>query len=289
MPSVLNGREWAVAMWLGVGLIACLSNRDLRSGLGGIVASLLTPKLAVPLVAMAAYVASVVAVVAQIHGWESDLTGATIVWFFSSALVLFFSSVDAPKDPHYLRAALARAAGLTVLIEAFINFYVLPLGVELFLVPTITVLAATAALAEAKPELAQARAPLNFIIGALGVGLLVYVTARLAAGLSDSSLTHLARGLALPIWLSVALLPFTYVVGLFAIYEMAFLRLRFADPATPQALRRAKLALVLGAHGRAHDLADVGPPWTGRLVRAQTLNDARRVVADLRQERSLEA
>jgi hypothetical protein len=289
MPSALNSREWAVAIWLAIGIVACLTQQDLRSGFRAVVASLVKPKIATPLLAMVAYIAILVTGAAHLGAWESDLTGATTVWFFSSALALFFNSVDAPKDPHYMRTALARAAGVTVLVEGFVNFYVLPLGVELFLVPTFAVLGASAALAEMNPELAQAKGAINFIIGALGMALLVYVTARLAGGLSGPNLTHLARGLALPIWLGVSLLPFTYIVGLLAIYEMAFLRLRFAEPATRQGLRRAKLALVLGARGRAHDLADLGPPWTGRLVRARTLVDARQVVAQLRQERSRDA
>jgi hypothetical protein len=286
MPSVLNSREWATAIWLALGIVACLTRRDLRSGFRDVLVVLLKPKLALPVLAMVAYIAIVVSGAAHLQLWESDLTGGTLVWFFGSALALFFNSTEAPRDPHYMRAALARAARVTVLVEAFVNFYVLPLGVELLLVPAITVLAATAAVAEIKPELEQARVPLNFILRVLGLGLLLNVTVRLASSLSGPSLTHLLRALALPMWLSVALLPFTYMVGLLATYELAFLRLRFAEPATPQALRRAKLALVLGAHGRAHDLAGLGPPWTKRLVSAPSPVDARHVVAELRAERA---
>ena len=286
MPSALNSREWAVAIWLAVGIVACLTQRDLRSGFCAVLASLLKPKIATPILAMVAYIAILVGGAAHIRLWESDLTGGTIVWFFGSALALFFNSVDAPKDPHYMRTALARAAGVTILVEGFVNLYVLPLGVELLLVPTITLLVAMAAIAEMKPELAQARAPINFILGALGIALLLYVTIRLASSLSGPSLTHLLRDLALPIWLSLALLPYTYIVGLLATYELAFLHLRFAEPVTPRALRRAKLALILGAHGRAHDLVGLAPPWTRRLVSAPTLVEARHVVAELRAERA---
>jgi hypothetical protein len=63
---------------------------------------------------------------------------------------------------------------------------------------------------------------------------------------------------------------------------MAFLQLSFARPDTPQAFRRAKLALILGARGRAHDLVELRSPWPRRLVNAPSLVDARRVVAELR-------
>jgi hypothetical protein len=286
MPSALNSREWAATIWLAAGIVACLTQRDLRSGFRAVLASLLKPKIATPILAMMAYIAILVGGAATIHLWERDLTGGTIVWFFGSALALFFNSVDAPNDPHYMRKALARAAGVTILVEGFVNLYVLPLGAELLLVPTIALLVAMAAVAEMKPELAQARAPINFILGALGIALLLYVTIRLASSLSGPSLTHLLRDLVLPIWLSLALLPYTYIVGLLATYELAFVQLRFAEPTTLQALRRAKLALILGAHGRAHDLVGLAPPRTRRLVNAPTLIEARHVVAELRAKRA---
>jgi hypothetical protein len=143
-----------------------------------------------------------------------------------------------------------------------------------------------AAVAEIKPELAQARGPLRSTMGVIGIALLVYVAARVVGNLNGPNLAHIFRALALPVWLSILLLPFTYIVGLLATYELAFLRLRFAGPATAQALRRAKLALILSAHGRAHDLVGLGPPWTRRLVSAPTLADARRVVAELHAERA---
>ncbi|HXW59236.1 MAG TPA: hypothetical protein VEJ23_07130 [Solirubrobacteraceae bacterium] len=285
MPDALNSREWAVAIWLAVGILACLTQPDLRRSFGSVVRSLLKPKLAVCFLAMGAYITIVVDVAARVDLWRPNMIGATIVWFFGSALVLLSAFVEAPKNPHYIRSAFVRAAGVAVLVEAFVNVYVFPLGVELLFVPVVAVLAMSAAVAEAKPELARARGLLHSLLSALGIGLLLYVTARVAGNLSSSSLALLLRDLALPIWLSVMLLPYVYLVGLLSTYEVAFLRLRFADPATPRDLRRAKLALILGVRGRARDIAGLTAPWPRRLVAAPTLADARRVVAELRAER----
>lgn len=286
MGGALNSREWAAAVWLAVGLFACLMQRDLRSGFRGVRVALLHWKLALALLLMVAYIAVVIYGAAHVGLWESNLIGATVVWVFGSAVVSLMNSSDAPNDSHYMRAVLKRAVGVTILVEGFVNLYVLPFGVELLLVPTVTLLVAAAAVAEAKPELSHARAPINFLVGVIGVALLLYVVVRLVSSVSGSSLAALPRDLALPVWLSLALIPHTYLLGLLAIYELAFLQLRFAEPASPQALRRAKLALLLGARGRAHDLVGLGPPWTRRLVSAPNLVDARRIVAELRSAQS---
>jgi hypothetical protein len=46
-------------------------------------------------------------------------------------------------------------------------------------------------------------------------------------------------------------------------------------------------ALAGKIRGRAHDLIGLGPPWTWRLVKAATLADARRLVAELRAENAV--
>jgi hypothetical protein len=199
MGGALNSREWAVAIWLGVALLACLTRRDLRSGFRRIVAALLHWKLGLALLVMVAYVGVVVYGAAHVGLWETNLIGATIVWLFGSALVSMMNSSDAPKDPHYMRAALTRAVGVTILVEGFVNLYVLPFGVELFVVPTVTLLVGAAAVADVKPELENARAPLNSLVGVIGLALLLNVVIRLVSSLSDSSLDALLRDLALPV------------------------------------------------------------------------------------------
>jgi hypothetical protein len=56
-----------------------------------------------------------------------------------------------------------------------------------------------AAVADVKPELENARAPLNSLVGVIGLALLLNVVIRLVSSLSDSSLDALLRDLALPV------------------------------------------------------------------------------------------
>src|SRR5690242_7556124 len=81
----------------------------------------------------------------------------------------------------------------------------------------------------------------------VGVGLMAYVAVRLVM---DFDTAKTGRSLALPVWLTLGVLPLIYCVGLWTAYEQAFIRidLQTDDPA---GRRRAKLALLRTAHVRA--------------------------------------
>jgi uncharacterized membrane protein len=166
-----------------------------------------------------------------------------------------------------------------VLVTAFVNFYVFPLWVEVILLPVAMPFAGVAALAESKSEFAGARLIANGFLGMLGFTLIVYVSAHAASHAG----AHLLHRLALPIWLGLAVLPYTYLVGLYAAYEVAFLQIQVCDPG-PYAQRRAKIALLLGVGARAHNLAGFGRLSAGRLVAAPSLRAARQLAAGLRAE-----
>jgi hypothetical protein len=69
----LNNREIAVLVWLGAGLIFCLTRADLRQPTWNVVVAVSRPVLLGSLAALAAYVAAVVWVVWQTGLWQDDL------------------------------------------------------------------------------------------------------------------------------------------------------------------------------------------------------------------------
>jgi hypothetical protein len=285
VEPLLNGREWATVFWLAVFLVVLLVNRDLRTSLWGVTRTLLTPILLVPLLLMAAYASAVVYIAAALGLWQRDLIGGTAVWYLTSAVALFFTITKIADDPRFMRRATRSAVGATILVEAFVNLYVFPLGVELFLIPFAILVAAMLALAEAMDQFANIRGPLRAVSSTVGFVLLINVVVRLLTTLTGGSLNHLAKSLALPVWLNLMVLPFIYVLGLYLVYQTAFVMLGFAPNATSQSVRRARVALLIGLRGRPYYLGDFGPPWPHRLNAADSYAEARRVVAELRHER----
>lgn len=83
---------------------------------------------------------------------------------------------------------------------------------------------------------------------------------------------------------TVGLLPFLFAINLYAAYGRAF-RIVGSQTTMFRARQRARIAIALTLHFRAHDVAQLRHYWMRRIVDAKTLGAARSVVREF--ERSL--
>ena len=122
-------------------------------------------KLFAALLLTAAYVAVIIVLANGLGVWDLGLAGATVAWSLGSATMLLMNSIRDTQESDYLRRAIVQAAGVAVLIEGLVNLYAFPVYVEFFTLPTIALLAATAAFADGKAEYASVRRLINGLLG----------------------------------------------------------------------------------------------------------------------------
>ena len=283
----LNNRELAFLFWLGVLLVWMLARRDTRSSLGPLVRSFFKAAILVPLVAFALYLAGVVLLARNWGLWQDDLLNDTVAWFLAAGFVMFFNIERVYTSDDYFKKAALNTLKAGVAIEVFVNLVVLPLPVELVLVPVLTFLAMTLVVAESKREYEPSRRLLSGILTFVGFAIFAFVGLSLITNVGQLSLIYLLEAFALPIWLTLAGLPFIYLIGLYAGYQRVFLRLDLRD-ADRKARRRAKLALVLACHLRATRIGDVSWGTQHELLEASSLAEARRALRRGAEEAQLE-
>jgi hypothetical protein len=289
---MLNNREWAILIW-GVGIfLVLMAQREIRSSVGQLLRILLSPQLLIPLLVMIGYIVGEVWLGYKARLWRSDLIKDTIVWFVISALAFFFGYNQASKQPHFFRRRLVAAVSIPVFLEFFANLFVLNLIAELALQPFLILLGLVIAIAESDERLRAWRTPMNALLAVVGLSLLVYSVRQLVISWNavDKSVTGLQ--FALPIWLTIGILPYIYLLSLYSNYQSAFHAID-AHFDNRRVRLRAKLALVTSLHFRARDRhAFGGWPWLERIVSAPTFRSARRVVGDFegsRREKEREA
>jgi hypothetical protein len=282
---MINNREWAILIW-GVGIFLFLmARREIRSSVGDLLRILLSPSLLIPLLLMIGYVVGEVWLGYKAGLWRSDLTKDTIVWFVISALAFFFGYDQASKQPHFFRRRLVAAVSIPVFLEFFANLFVLNLIAELALQPFLLLLGLVVAVAESDERFRVLRTPLNTLLAVVGLSLLAYSMRQLFISWHEVNKPVTALQLALPIWLTIGILPYVYLLSLYSNYQSAFHAID-AHSDNGRARMRAKLALVSRLHFRAHDShAFGGWPWLERIVTAPTFQSARRVVADFQRSR----
>jgi hypothetical protein len=282
---MLNNREWAILIW-GAGIFVTLIARsEIRSSIGQLFRTLLSPALLIPLLLMIAYVVGEIWLGHKAQLWRSGLTKDTIVWFIVSALVFFFGYDQASKQPHFFRRRLVAAISIPIFIEFFANLYVLNLIAELALQPILLLLGLLIAVAESDERFRVLRTPLNTLLAVIGLSLLAYSVRQLFISWDEVDKPITALQFALPIWLTIGILPYIYLLNLYSNYQKAFHAIDVHSDSR-RARLRAKLALIATLHFRARDSnAFGGWPWLDQIVSAPTFRATRRVVANFRESR----
>ena len=149
------------------------------------------------------------------------LISNTVVWTVGTALVLYFNVDKAAEDPLFFRKTAKSALAASVFVEFFINLFVFGLLAELILQFVLTILIIVDAFSRQKPEFQQGKKVLDALLAGTGVLLCGYTIVQFYAQWTQLDRQALFLKFALPAWLTIGVLPFIYVLSLYAVYDGA--------------------------------------------------------------------
>ena len=241
--DLLNSREQAALVWIVVGAgLAFWKVPGIGAQLVVLTRSFLAPKLLLGIwIPATAFAVGVVYLASRFGIWHETSLRETLYWYVGVALVLAGSATQA-SDIGQFRKLFGRVFKVTIAIEFLVNLYVFPLAVELVVIPLAILLVGMQVVAERDPKLAPARNLVTFVLASLGVVTLAFVFTSGVRDL-DGLLTwvHFEQ-FVVPLALTVAFVPFVYLVALWSTYEQVFLRIDIYGRDTGSA-RRAKWAV----------------------------------------------
>ena len=279
--GVISNREWALLIWLGVVLATFLLRSDLRSILLEVVRLPLNRAVVVPVALMAGWVGGMVVGAARMGGWDAGLVPDTTVFFFGTALVLMFSAVQGIGEQRFFRRTTLRVFRVAVVVEVFINLFAFSLVFELLLLPILVILSMLSVVAGSEQRCASVKVLIDTVVALIGFALFAYVLYQVVTDWQDFDRTGALRKFALPLWLATGIVPFVYLVGLYAAYDGAFKRI---DNATEDGHRpwRAKLALALRLRVGIQDIAAFRFYWAKQAAAATSFRHATQAIDDFR-------
>lgn len=279
----LNNREIAALVWLSVAAVGVLCIRSVRPSLLALLTGLLKPVFLIPLLAMTAWISLELNIASRLGLWGWHLLPDTAVWAAGTAVVLFFRMNEA-KGPAFFGGILKGLIAVGVFTEFFINLFVLSLFWELVLQPAITLILLLAAVSALKPEHLQVKKVLDGIVALIGFAFLAYVLRQTLLHWRDLSGHELLQRFLLPIWLTVGLFPFLYLLHLYIAYDSALRAVNWAT--SDRRVRwKARYSIVRHFHIRSFELRRFAPIWIRRMTSAPDPAGVRHVVAEFRAER----
>jgi hypothetical protein len=229
-PDFLNSREDSILLW-AVAILAYVTYKGPSIWLSffGLTRLIFASKLTILFGSAALYSAAVVLLAKKLGLWHTTALKETIYWFVGIGVVLVGDATQATPNPDYAKKVVRRLLKVTLVIEFVVNLYVFPLAVEIVLVFLVLAFAGMQALAEHKPSSTDqtTRKVIDGVLIGIGVFLFASFAVRALSDL-DAFLTRetAERFLVVPA-LTLAFIPFLYLVAWFSPWEQARLRKRW--------------------------------------------------------------
>ena len=279
--NVFNNRELATLIWLSVALVWVLWNRSVRDSSVGVIRTILTPQILLPLTAMLAWVGLEVWIGVRLALWSPALAKGTILWTLGSAGVLLFNytQIDYDDDQHFFRRTILATVCVAAFVEFFVNLYVMSLPAELAFQILVAVPSLMVAVAGQKPEYKAAKVFCEWVLSLTGLAVIAFSARQVYLGWHQLDTRELVLEFVLPGWLTVGLVPFLYLFGIYVAYDAVFRRINW-EKTSRGARWRSRLALVSALQFRTARVRRFTGYWTTKLNEARTFAAARGVVAD---------
>ena len=281
---MLNNRELAALIWIGAAVLWALSKKSVRDSSVGAVRAFLKLQILIPLVAMLAWVGLELSVGVRLALWNPTLAKGTILWTLGSAGVLLFNctQIDSNGDDlHFFRRMILATVGVAAFVGFFVNLYVMSLPGELVFQIVVAVPSLMVAVAGQKPEYKSAKVFCEWVLALIVLALFAFASRQIYLHWHQLDARELLLDFALPVWLTVGLVPFLYLFSIYVAYDAIFRRISWEK--TGRGSRwRSRLALLSALHFRAGTVRKLAGYWyfTRKLGEAQTFSAARGVVAE---------
>ena len=208
--------------------------------------------------------------------WDSSLVGAIFLWFLFTGFKYYLQSFDSVRKTGYLREKLKELIGVAAIFEFFINIRTFSIPAEIALVFFVTVLAMLQAVSASKEEYKAVHRLVTAVLSGITIWLVVATVRYLNLHWHELKPHEVIASFMVPAWLTIATLPYLYVLVLVATYEQVFLRMR-SDWEVP-APWPAKLGVISKFGGRLRRLSTFNGMWPRRAGESAAFREARHVV-----------
>lgn len=283
----MNNREIVALVYLCVFLLLILVIRDARSSLWQVLRLLLFSKLGFVLAIYAATIGAAIFVMSLLGFWTWSLLGSTLLWFILVGFAWFFKINDAGKDSDFFKRRLFEAIGISAILEVFVGLVALPLWAEFVVQGLLLFVILMNAFAQTDSKFRAVANITSILLAIAGISLFLYTLVTFIGDWSTQNWRDVGNQFLLPIWLTVAVIPCLYLIGLFAGYESLVTHMSFWNDRRRPRLR-ALVGTAVALRGSLVEIDDFRGPKTQEAAQASSVKTARTSVEQFRRDRAAE-
>jgi hypothetical protein len=223
--DTFNNREIAIAIWFVVILCFILFKREFRKSLLGLLITAFQTKILILIILMMFYTFWMVFVLYKISLWNIFLLKDTIIWFFFTGIAMTFDLVPSRENVNVFRKIIIDNIKIVIIIEFIANMYTFPLVVELFLIPSLTLIIGFEIVTKKdkrNESIAKLMSGLQIVIGLI---ILIYNVSKAVSDYKNFASLNTLRDFLLAPLLSFLFLPLVYIFLKFSKDKLLFRRI----------------------------------------------------------------
>ena len=279
--KLLNTREIAGLIWLSLAACYFLPRILLKSKLRALIRAFFNPPIIIAISTMFIWIGLELWVGSVLSIWELALTKPTLIWAIGSGGVLFFNCQSAGSKPHFFRQTMMGTVCVVVCVQYFMNLHSMSLLTELFLQGLVLIATLTIVVAGQRPEYRHAKSFLELLLGLVVLGLVAYSARQLYLEWHKTQLPQLVLEFGLPIWLTLGLLPYIYLLAAVLAYEQAFRLMNSFHP-NRRAHWLTHASLLICFRLSVKQLRKFHSYWLNQLSQTSGIKQAREVIGEFR-------
>ena len=185
---------------------------DLKQCLRDVIRAVLARKLVALFCAFGLNVAFLCYLSGLVGFWNISFLAPTVVWYLLGGMPLLVRSFDVKEGSQHFLGYVKDAIGAAALLEFLFVANTFNLLIELVLAPIITLITMTAVLSERNPEHKQAHDFLTWVMAIIAVVIFWHSIAGIYSNPNAFFTTNTFRTFVLPIYLTIASIPFFYLL-----------------------------------------------------------------------------
>ncbi|OHB54893.1 MAG: hypothetical protein A2173_03375 [Planctomycetes bacterium RBG_13_44_8b] len=278
MTELFNNREIAIAFWTTIFFVWASSQKEIRRSFFQLVKTFVSPKIIIPFILLLTYSFLVILLLREIHIWSLPNLKETIYWFFFSGAITAFTIITDEKTEKPIRKNVRELLTITVVLEFVVNTYVFNLPIELVFVPMVTILTAVYTYASFKTQYKKVEHPSGTLLAIIGIAMITQALIRIYQDFDKFGRFDTLIDFVLPLILTISIIPATYLLMLYASYELLFLRIDFALESSIEMRRYAKKLLTLHCYFRIGKVREMLKGRANHLYRCCSKKDIRRIL-----------
>lgn len=218
--------------------------------------------------------------------WSYTLLPDTFVWILGTAFVLLMNINKALNGQLYFGKALVDSLKLLALLEFVMNVYTFNLLTELILVPFMFFLLAMDVVAGSDSKYSSVKKLVGYILIFVGSIFIIITAYSIYIHFSDFASVAMLNKFILPALLTVVYIPFLYIFGLIAAYEVLFVRLGTLMKKEQSLVDYFKLRIILLCHINLIKLNELSRFETGKILNIKNREEILNYLKDFRDSRS---